>query len=188
MEKKKRKPRSKSVRREGWLVQGLEALRLYGLRGLGAEPLARFMGISKGSFYYHFEDRQDLLFRVLDFWEKKVTGEVINHIAKVPGGPKKRLSAMLEYVLNDKFDKYDPAVRAWASHDEMAASVVRRVDEERLSFIKGLFKEAGFSETQAEMRSRVMYCYMIGEFGILLEDLDTKRLDILRSTNRFLTS
>jgi len=185
---KKRKTRAGRVKREDWLIQGLEALRLYGLRGLGAEQMAKFMGVTKGSFYHHFKDRQVLLTSLLDFWENEVTGKVINHIARVQGGPKKRLIAMLEYVLQDKFDKYDPAIRAWASHHEMAAEVVRRVDEERLSFMIGLFKEAGFSERQAKMRARVMYYYMIGEFSILLEDSDTKRLDLLRITNKFLTS
>ena len=188
MRKKKRKSGTKRVSRRDWLIAGLEVLRLYGLRGLGAEPLARFMGVTKGSFYHYFTDRQDLHNSLLEFWESEVTGHLINHIAKVPGGPKKRLTAMLEYVLRDKFDKYDPSIRAWATHHELAANVVRRVDEQRLSFIKNLFKEAGFTDKNAEMRTRVMYYYMIGEFSILLEDMDTKRIDILKSTNKFLTS
>lgn len=188
METKKRKPRAKTVRRKDWLVHGLEALRVYGLRGLGAEPLAKLIGVTKGSFYNQFKDRQDLLNSILELWEKEVTGKVINRIARVPGGPKKRLLAMLEYVLQDKFDKYDPAMRAWASHDETAAEVVRRVDKERLSFMKSLFEEAGFSKREAEMRARVMYYYMIGEFSIMTDDLDNKRLNLLRSTSKFLTS
>ena len=188
MTTKRRKPRAKRVTRQQWLIQGLEALRVYGLRGLGAEPLAKLIGVTKGSFYNHFKDRQELLRSVLDLWEKEVTGEVINHIARVPGGPKKRLLAMMEYVLKDKFDKYDPAIRAWASHDEIAADVVRRVDAERLSFITGLFEEAGVSNKQAEMRARVMYYYMIGEFSIMTDDLDTKRMDLLKITSKFLTT
>ena len=187
MEKKTKKPRAKRASRKDWLIQGLESLRLYGLRGLGAEPLAKFIGVSKGSFYNHFKDRQDLLESLLEMWENEVTANVINRIARVPGGPKKRLIAMHEYVLRDKFDKYDPSMRAWASHDEAAAEVVRRVDKERLSFIKSLFEESGFSTREAEMRARVMYYYMIGEFSIMIDNSDTKRLDLLRSTGKFLT-
>ncbi len=187
MTKRTRKPNLERLNKKQWLIQGLEALRVYGLRGLGAEPLAKMIGVTKGSFYNHFKDRQELLNSLLDLWEIEVTVEIINHIARVPGGPKKRLLAMMEYVLKDKFDKYDPAMRAWASHDEIAAEVVRRVDAERLSFITSLFNEAGFSDKQAEMRARVMYYYMIGEFSIMTDDLDTKRMNLLKSTSKFLT-
>lgn len=187
MTKRTRKPKIERLNKKLWLTRGLEALRVYGLRGLGAEPLAKMIGVTKGSFYNNFKDRQELLNSLLDLWEREVTVEIINHIARVPGGPKKRLLAMMEYVLKDKFDKYDPAMRAWASHDEIAAEVVRRVDAERLSFITGLFKETGFSDKQAEMRARVMYYYMIGEFSIMTDDSDTRRMNLLKSTSKFLT-
>ena len=186
--KKSRKSRAKRLGRKDWLIHALESLRLYGLRGLGAEPLAKSLGLTKGSFYNHFKDRQELLESLLEFWENEVTSELINHIARLPGGPKKRLSALLEYVLLDKFDKYDPAIRAWASFDEQAAEVVRRVDQERLSFIKNLFQEAGFSKNDEEMRARVMYYYMIGEFSIMTDGSDNKRLDLLKTTGKFLIS
>ena len=67
MRKKKRKSGTKRVSRRDWLIAGLEVLRLYGLRGLGAEPLARFMGVTKGSFYHYFTDRQDLHNSLLEF-------------------------------------------------------------------------------------------------------------------------
>ena len=149
-----------------WLVHGLEALRLFGLKGLNVEPLSEYMGVTKGSFYWHFKDREDFIESLLKYWEDELTTAVIDEIKALQVGPDSRLKALMEIVFKEDAGRYESDVRAWAAFDEISARSIARVDKQRLKYVKSLFEEIGFSKKEAEIRSRLWYLYLVGEFMI----------------------
>ena len=162
---------AKRLDRYDWLLHGIETLRLEGVDAVCVEPMARSLGVTKGSFYWHFKDRDEFLDRLLEYWETENTDRIDGHVAAAAGDPRQRLLAILEYVTTEEINRYDAAVRAWALYDERAAKVVRRVDEKRLSYVHRLFEQIGFSAEQAEVRGRIWYFYLVGEYTAFTKKL-----------------
>ena len=127
-------PKNTRLHREDWLAHALEALRCEGISGLRVEPLARSLGVTTGSFYWHFKDRRDLLESVLTHWTELMT-DAIEERRLISEDPKLRLTRLLRDITIEERNRYDLAVRNWATFDEMAQSAVRKVDECRLSAV-----------------------------------------------------
>ncbi len=174
--------------RYDWLVQGIETLRGSGIDAVRVEPMARLLGVTKGSFYWHFKDRGEFLDRLLEYWETEMTDKIAAHVAHAEGQPHKQLLALLEHIVNLEINRYDAAVRAWALYDERAARVVERVDERRLAYIDQLFLDMGFSAEQADIRSRMSYHYVVGEYtAFVKEPTRAERLAHVRLRYELLT-
>lgn len=178
-------PKNTRLHREDWLAHALETLRCEGISGLRVEPLARSLGVTTGSFYWHFKDRRDLLQSVLAHWMELMT-DAIEERRLVSGGPKERLARLLRDITVEERNRYDLAVRNWATFDEMAHSAVRKVDEGRLSFCMELFLGLGFTLEEAEVRSRMLMFYQVGEVGFSIPDSLEKRLEYVDQRIRIL--
>ena len=74
------KPRAEQLSREQWLAAALEVLRQHGVAGVRIVPIARLLGVTTGSFYWHFKDRQDLLQSMLEYWVHTITNSVMDEI------------------------------------------------------------------------------------------------------------
>jgi len=169
-----------------WLAGALETLGREGVIGVRVENLARSMGVTKGSFYHHFKDKEELINRLREHWESEMTDKIDAHLSHLHGKPAQQLLAFLEVIA--KTNRYDAAMRAWALHDERVATAVRRVDRKRLKYVRDLFLRMGFPADQAEMRSRMSYCYVVGECTTLAEETTLKsRLEDIRLRHEFLT-
>ena len=146
-----------------WTRAGLEALRKGGVAGVRVERLAEDLGITKGSFYWHFRGRGELLEALLEFWAREMTEVEFERIKEVKGGLVRRLTVLAEDVLEKGMGRYDPAVRAWARSDRKVAAAVAQVDRRRVRALTGLFEDGGFSPAQAPVRARLFYTFLLGE-------------------------
>jgi AcrR family transcriptional regulator len=146
-----------------WVAAGLEALRKGGVAGVRVERLAADLGITKGSFYWHFRDRGELLEALLEFWAREMTEAEFERIREVKGGLARRLAVLAEDVLEKGMGRYDPAVRAWARTDRKVAAAVAQVDRRRVRALTGLFEEGGFAAGGASARARLFYTFLLGE-------------------------
>ncbi len=180
--------KTKRLATDDWLVEALTTLAREGIGAVRVERLARYLGVTKGSFYWHLKDRQELLDRLLEHWATEMTDKVDLHVSELHGRPGQQLLALLEYITENDMNRYDSAVRAWALYDERAETVVRRVDRKRLKYVCDLFLELGFPAEEAEIRGRMSYYYVIGEHTCSIED-DTleRRLEHVRLRHRLLT-
>lgn len=178
---------SKRLHREDWLAHALEALRREGVSGLRVEPLARSLGVTTGSFYWHFKDRDDLMRGILEHWTDEMTGAVARRMGNA-GEPRDQLRQMLLDITREDRNRYEIAVRNWATFDKFAAKSVRIVDECRMAYVLGLFLQMGFSREQAEIRSRVLICYQIGEAGFSIKSSLEKRLELAEARFRLLAA
>ena len=146
-----------------WLQAGLEALRKGGVGAVRVERLATEVGVTKGSFYWHFRDRGALLDALLEFWSREMTDAEFERIRTLRGGLAARLLALAEDVLEKGMGRYDPAIRGWARTDRKVAAAVAQVDRRRVRALAGFFEEGGFSAAEARTRARLFYTFLLGE-------------------------
>ena len=157
-----------------WLSAGLEALRKGGVGAVRVERLAVGVGVTKGSFYHHFRDRNALLEAVLEYWSREMTDAEFERIQTLPGGLAARLLALAEDVLEKGMGRYDPPIRAWARHDRKAAAAVAQVDRRRIRALTDLFHESGFND--AGVRARTFYTFLLGEPQVRTPGRDLEKM------------
>jgi len=154
--------------REDWLAEALEVLSSEGVGGVRVLSLATSLGVTRGSFHWHFRNRDEFLEALLEYWRIEMTETVIEHIDRIEGEPRERIHELAGFVVRTGRTHYDPAVRAWALADPMAREVVQGVDERRVKYLAGLFERAGFSPEEAVSRGGMLAVYLMGE-GLILQ-------------------
>ena len=162
-----RRGASARLSREDWVRMAYKMLSENGARSLNVEALAKRLGVTKGSFYWHFKDRAELLEGVLGRWHVQL---VIERTEASGGSPTDRLRYMLNIVMNarrpGRGGSLELAMRSWARRDPRVAEVVESVDIRRLEYTAGLFKECGYSDAEAEARAMLLFSYIFSQ-GIL---------------------
>lgn len=167
-------------------MQSLNVLSLEGIQGVRIERLARDMKVSKGSFYWHFENREDLFRSMIEYWKTEFTDVVINNPDhQIADGSRAVLNAMT-MVRKLRLDRYELAVRNWADHDQTVAAMVHDVYTARERFFKGLFSKMGFSGRDAEVRVRLLLCFLSWGPQMMLND-KAESLARLKQYHEFLT-
>jgi AcrR family transcriptional regulator len=173
--------------RQDWVKMGLAVLAESGVEAVRVEPLAKRMRVTKGSFYWHFKDRNDLLEALLAEWVEIDTHSIIERVNQIDADPKTKLLRLFELAIAD--DGLTPgladgtlekAIRAWATSDVKVAAVLEQVDQQRLDYTKNLFLEMGFSEAEALARARLAYYSLVGEFTIGVRTNQADRLAMIR--------
>ncbi len=178
---------AKRLTRGDWLEAAFKTLAQEGYRGVRVEALARELGVTKGSFYWHFTDRDDLLSSLMHHWYESMTGRVLEEVAYMEAPATKRLEALMRYVTKRKYGRHDGAMRQWARYDKAAARFVKRVDERRLAFLSGLFEEMGFRGAELEMRARLALYHLVAEPTIYLREKAADREALHRARVKMLT-
>lgn len=162
--RKKTAPRTQLDRRN-WIDGAIDVLARDGVAGLRVEVLAKRCGVTKGSFYWHFKDRQDLLAAVLEHWREGRIRDIEKTTTVTPGMERSQLHFAIEVYgasRNRKGMSIELAVRDWARHDPQAAAVVEAVDLYRLDCTRKLFVAAGLSNAEAKSRSLLLYACVFG--------------------------
>jgi AcrR family transcriptional regulator len=143
-----------------WLDQGLKALAKRGFTGLKAEPLAKEMGVSRGSFYWHFADIAAYRAAILEHWREIAAERIIVDVEAAAAGSD-ALAVLLRRVFSEK-PALENAVRSWASADAAARAAVQAIDQRRLGYVEGLLKRRGLSDEAARIRAQIFYWAFLG--------------------------
>jgi AcrR family transcriptional regulator len=170
------KPKTPRLSRESWIESAFSTLYEEGIDQVRVERLAKKLNVTKGSFYWHFKDRAELLDALIEYWNEEMTNSVLENAKMFHGDPVERIFSTLNYIISNEKTKYDPVVRAWANHDPKAQKYVEKVDKLRLSFLTELFQDAGFSEEESEIRARMSYYYVLGEAYVTKKESRAVRL------------
>jgi AcrR family transcriptional regulator len=180
---------AKTIRlgREDWIQGALEILQVKGVGGVKIVPLAERLGVTSGSFYWHFKNRRELHDALLDYWEREMTDAAIEAATNFKGAPIDRIWLLMNQVMATGMARFDLAISHWAQSDAAVQTVFQRTLEKRFAFAKWMFTEAGFSETQAEARGCMMVVYMMGE-STLISDAPDKRKKLLKLKYEVLTN
>jgi AcrR family transcriptional regulator len=177
-----RTPRSK------WIEEGLRTLGGGGPEAVRIEPLARALGVSKGGFYWHFDDRQSLLEEMLDAWERTVVDEVIEVVEAEEGDARARLRRLfaLASASGGELLKVELAIRNWARREEGVANRLRHVDNRRMDYMRSLFGGFCADEDDVEARCMLAFSLFIGSSFIVAEHGTRSRADVLELAMRWL--
>lgn len=163
MEKQKRKMAGKTreprLTRREWLGRALDAIARDGRGWIGIHDLVEHVGVTKGSFYWHFKDRADFVKALLDYYVEFSTGSVARDLADGVLPPEQRLLELAVRIVNDGLDRYNLAIQAWGLREPAAAAVVRKVERFRRDYVRGLFREMGFRGEALAMRTQTFYVY-----------------------------
>ncbi len=180
MENKSAKAPRISLDRDAWIKGAIAILAEHGVERLRVEVLATRLGVTKGSFYWHFKDRRDLQDAVLDLWKDGRIRDIRKQTQAQPGGEAAALLHTIEVYAsarNRKGIAIEGAVRDWARRDPQAAAVVEEVDAERLACACRLFLACGIKEEEAQARSLLLYAYVFGVSlmrpGAFTSDIET---------------
>ena len=145
--------RGSTLDRQDWFRAGLEALAKSGPRALRATTLARDLGVTTGSFYWHFEHVAQFRAGLLAYWHESVVMGVMRSAQARATDPSRVFGELGKYIQEAGTHRFDTALRAWAETDPEVKHAVERSDRERGAFMVQALRDAGLSE--AEARDRV---------------------------------
>lgn len=146
---------------QDWADAALAAIGEGGIAAVAVEPLATRLGTTKGSFYWHFANRDALVEAALQRWEELGTEAVISEIEAEPD-PGERLRRLLHHATDSAAeDPLEVSLLATAGQPRVAAALAR-VTERRIGYVASLFAELGFPEDEARRRGLHAYSAYLG--------------------------
>ena len=132
-----------------------------GIEAVAVEPIAAALGVTKGSFYWHFRTRRELVEAALQRWEHRATVDIIAGLAPI-GDPQARLRALFAIAfLETPEDRIEDAILG-AVADSSATAAVERVNSQRLGYLVQAFRDIGFPPSVARRRARISYATLLG--------------------------
>lgn len=152
--------------KKDWIKAGFRALSMGGVGAIRIEAIAREIGTTKGSFYWHFKDLTELKNAMLDYYLTQGTEAVIKHIAPIIN-PEMALLTLIKTATAPPPDDIggqnaEIAVRDWARWDTNAQAKVNEIDEMRTDFLVKNLLQMGFNEADAKVRANIMYAAYVG--------------------------
>ena len=143
-----------------WVDQGLKALASRGFTALKAEPLAKALHVSRGSFYWHFADIAAFHAAILMRWHEVAAEQIIANV-EAASKDEDPLALLLRRVFGERL-MLERAVRTWASVDPAARAAVQAIDRRRLNYVEGLLTQSGLSAELARARAQILYWAFLG--------------------------
>ena len=143
-----------------WLDQGLRALARSGFTALKAEPLAKAMGVSRGSFYWHFADIAAYHAAILKHWREVAAEQIIANL-EAASGDDDPVQLLLRRAFGTK-PALENAIRTWATLDPAARSAVQAIDRRRLGYVEKLLSTSGLPADVARPRAQILYWAFLG--------------------------
>jgi AcrR family transcriptional regulator len=153
--------------RDRWLDEGLQVLAELGTPALRIDRLAQRLGLSKGSFYHHFDGMPGYRTALLEHFEQRCTTRFIETVETAGvDDAMARTQLLMDLVLDEDDHGLETAVRVWALHDAEALEVLRRVDAVRVEYLRGLCHQLGHGRRALDS-ARALYLLMIGAEQII---------------------
>ena len=162
--KKSNRKKRRNLTKEDWLKEGMRALGEKGIESIRVENLCERQNVTRGSFYWHFADREEFLNGILSHWMERETYGIIHRVEKIGGNPYQKMENLFAEANSGKVDfSAELAIRLWARSDKDVARLVEQVDEDRFVYMVDRFLEIGLSRTDATRRSFLLYSLIFGE-------------------------
>jgi AcrR family transcriptional regulator len=170
---------------DAWIEAALDVLAEGGVDAVRVDPLAKRLGVTRGSFYWHFKDRDELHQAMLLRWREQANYNVFDRVESSSDAPGARLERLLALPYSSprsaRAAAIELAIRLWARRDRNAAKAVRHIDRVRLDYFERLLKEHGVPEAEARERAFLFYAALMAEaFIITSESTAAPRPDLAR--------
>ena len=152
---------TRSLTRDDWLETATTAMTRGGVRAVAVEPLAKTLGATKGSFYWHFRDRDDLVRRALERWEQQETESVIEGLESVID-TRERLRLLLSEIHGRLSGRPDTSVALSGDTDHAVCAALERVTARRIGFVAEQLAALGVPADEAGRRALLAYTGYLG--------------------------
>lgn len=160
-------PARTPLTREAWTEAATEVLVDRGIDHVRVDVLSQQLGVTRGSFYWHFRDREDLLRSVLHAWRERATGQLTLRLERAHSDPREQLRDVISLPFRGRAAaraaRIELAIRAWARRDAMARQAVDEADAARIGYIAQVFSSLGYPIGEARSRAFLLYAYVVGE-------------------------
>jgi AcrR family transcriptional regulator len=166
------------LNQERWLSAGLQVLAEEGPEGLKIMPIAQQLGVTKGSFYWHYRNLEDYQSALLEEWEQRHTRQVIHHVEDKGGEAVDKLRTLMSMSFSADA-RLAQAIRRWAITNPQAREAQARVDHDRLAYLVSLLRPLGWPQAKAEFLARWLYGALIGYFSLQGPAVGTMQLDLI---------
>lgn len=178
---KRRQAKQHRFGRADWLSAARHALITGGVDAIKVERLAKALNVTRGGFYWHFRDRDDLLNALLASWEKETSALFEAALQGDHANGMEEMVALAKMWMEEESysPAYDAAVRDWARTSKRAARAVNRVDRARIDVIKRIFLDLGYEDDEAFIRARVTYFHQVGYYTLGLSETLSERRRLL---------
>ena len=167
---------SPSLDTAAWIDAAFEMLAEGGIDAVRVDPLAKRLGVTRGSFYWHFKDREALHQAMLKEWRKRASYQIGSRIESPTSAPDERLKQTLALPNSTPRSKraaaIELAIRLWAQRDANAAKAVQHIDRVRLKYYAQLFGEMGLAQPEARKRAFMFYATLLAR-AYVITDADT---------------
>jgi AcrR family transcriptional regulator len=148
------------LRPDDWIRAALARLSDSGVDAVRVEALARDLRVSKGSFYWHFRDRQDLLDQMLDRWERRELEAL--QLEETTGSAATRWARIVQAAADSGRTQLEISIRSWARRDKQVAQRVIALEQKKIAVIANVLQEVGFTRPAAEAWSEVVLLLCLG--------------------------
>ncbi|HUV23222.1 MAG TPA: TetR/AcrR family transcriptional regulator [Gammaproteobacteria bacterium] len=169
-------PERSQLQRFDWLQKALEIFVDEGIDAIRITRLADDLGVTRGSFYWHFQNREDLLDSLVSYWKDKNTAAITESMAQassLANGIFRFFETCIDAVLFDP--RLDLALREWARRSPAIHALVDDEDAARIEALRQFYLRFDYSMPQALIRARVLYYSQIGFYALgTSESLQTR--------------
>ncbi|MEO3417363.1 TetR/AcrR family transcriptional regulator [Roseovarius sp. CAU 1744] len=165
---------------DDWIEAALELLVSDGVDAVQITVLARNLGVTRGSFYWHFDSREALLDALLAEWRARNTGVMVEAIAETRTLDDGILALFAVWTDHTRFDpQLDQAIRDWARYADDLRKTVQAEDDARVAAISDFFKRHGYAPTEAFIRARVIYFTQLSYYALNVQEPMADRISYL---------
>jgi AcrR family transcriptional regulator len=164
-----------------WITAARDALIKGGVHAVKVDLISSRLKITRGSFYWHFKSRAELLQALLELWESQNTKPFEEVAQRTDIDAVQKFADMVRIWLEEKdFDPaFDAAVRDWARSSPSIAKRIAAIDEFRMSQLEKVFHEIGYEGKEAMVRARVTYYHQIGYYALDVHESKARRRELL---------
>jgi len=164
-----------------WIAAATALLVDQGIDAVRVDVLARQLGVTRGSFYWHFKDRDDLLRSALQAWRDAATEQIIQRFDDRHADPRALLRELVSLPFRGERARraasVELAIRDWARRDAMARQAVDEVDERRISYQAQVFSALGFSIAEARIRAFALYAHEVAESLLFNQGTEAQKVE-----------
>jgi AcrR family transcriptional regulator len=145
---------------DDWLGAGLDILVEDGIAGVKVHRLCARLGVTKGSFYWHFTDLDSFLTELAERWA--LEGAPLAGTVDEDADPDAQLLAAMRLFADPRNRNLARAMREWAQSDPRARAAIHRADEALFARVTEAMRRCGFDDEEAEVRAKILYYSGVG--------------------------
>lgn len=170
-----------------WLEKSLEILSKEGEKKLTVEHLVKEMGVTRGSFYWHFKSRADYIQCLSEYWAEEYSAKAMRLANSEKPDAKERLLFLFQHLTEFDIARYDAAVLSWSQHEPIAKQCVQRALDARIEFLRTIFSAMGFTGAELEMRIQTTFTFHTMELNGYNHLSKADRMRLVASRHKMLT-